>query len=94
MARELETCQLAERSLIKKYRKELWNPFIAAIKRYELIQSGDLSACSYQSCQGDAGLAVRTVAEFFNGEDIARVSFIGTDIINAENVESFLPCQW
>ena len=60
----------------------------------ELIQSGDLSACSYQSCQGDAGLAVRTVAEFFNGEDIARVSFIGTDIINAENVESFLPCQW
>ena len=41
MARELETHQLAERSLIKKYRKELWNPFIAAIKRYELIQSGD-----------------------------------------------------
>ena len=41
MARELQTHQLAERSLIKKYRKELWNPFIAAIKRYELIQSGD-----------------------------------------------------
>ena len=41
MARELDTCQLAERSLIKRYRKELWNPFIAAIKRYELIQSGD-----------------------------------------------------
>ena len=41
MARELDACQLAERSLIKKYRKELWNPFIAAIKRYELIQSGD-----------------------------------------------------
>ena len=41
MARELDACQLAERSLIKKYRKELWNPFIAAIKRYGLIQSGD-----------------------------------------------------
>ena len=41
MARELQTHQLAERSLIKKYRKELWNPFIAAIKRYELIQPGD-----------------------------------------------------
>ena len=41
MARELDVCQLAERSLIKKYRKELWNPFIAAIKRYQLIQSGD-----------------------------------------------------
>ena len=41
MARELKKHQLAERSLIKKYRKELWNPFIAAIKRYELIQPGD-----------------------------------------------------
>ena len=41
MARELQKHQLAERSLIKKYRKELWNPFIAAIKRYELIQEND-----------------------------------------------------
>lgn len=41
MARELQPHQLAERSLIKKYRKQLWNPFIAAIKRYELIQAGD-----------------------------------------------------
>ena len=41
MARELERWQLAERSMIKKYRKEIWNPFIAAIKRYELIQAGD-----------------------------------------------------
>ena len=41
MARELLPHQLAERSMIKKYRKEIWNPFIAAIKRYELIQAGD-----------------------------------------------------
>ena len=41
MARKLQKHQIAERSLIKKYRKELWNPFIAAIKRYELIQAGD-----------------------------------------------------
>lgn len=41
MARELQRYQIAERSLIKKYRKELWNPFIAAVKRYELIQAGD-----------------------------------------------------
>ena len=39
MARELEKWQIAERSMIKKYRKEIWNPFIAAVKRYELIQS-------------------------------------------------------
>ena len=41
MARELSRRQLIERSIIKKYRKELWNPFIAAVKRYQLIQAGD-----------------------------------------------------
>ena len=60
----------------------------------ELIQSGDLKYASYQSCQADAGLAVRTVSEFFCGEEISRVSYIGTDIITQENVEQFLPCQW
>ena len=30
-----------ERSIIKKYRKELWTPFIVAVKRYELIKAGD-----------------------------------------------------
>lgn len=41
MSRELEPYQMIERSIIKKHRKTLWNPFIAAIKRYELIQAGD-----------------------------------------------------
>lgn len=41
MAKELDPCEIAERSLIKKYRKTLWNPFIAAVKRYELIAPGD-----------------------------------------------------
>ena len=39
--RDLEKYRLVERSVIKKYRKELWNPFIAAVKRYELIGEGD-----------------------------------------------------
>ncbi|MDD5931385.1 MAG: ATP-binding protein [Oscillospiraceae bacterium] len=41
MAKELEAYQIAERSIIKKYRRELWKPFIAAVKRYELINPGD-----------------------------------------------------
>ena len=41
MSRELEPYQQIERSIIKKYRKTLWNPFIAAVKRYELVQAGD-----------------------------------------------------
>ena len=41
MKRELTKCQLIERSVSKKYRKEIWNPFIAAVKRYALIEPGD-----------------------------------------------------
>ena len=41
MARELSPQEIAERSLIKTYRKTLWNPFIAAVKRYELVSPGD-----------------------------------------------------
>lgn len=60
----------------------------------ELVGSGDIELISYQSCQADAGLAVRTVSEYFNGDKIARVGYIGTDIITKENVEEFTPCQW
>ena len=41
MNKELTPLQLIERSITKKYRKELWNPFVEAIKRYELIQEND-----------------------------------------------------
>lgn len=41
MSRNLELYQLIERSITKKYRKELWNPFISAVKRYKLVQAGD-----------------------------------------------------
>ena len=41
MERSLSKYELIERSIIKKYRKELWKPFIAAVKRYELIKAGD-----------------------------------------------------
>ena len=41
MKRELAPYQLVERSIQKKYRGVLWTPFIAAVKRYELISTGD-----------------------------------------------------
>ena len=41
MPRELTPRETAERSLIKTYRKTLWNPFIAAVKRYGLVEPGD-----------------------------------------------------
>ena len=39
--RNLDPCQLIERSIQKKYRKALWTPFVTAVKRYQLIQAGD-----------------------------------------------------
>lgn len=41
MGRELTKYELVERSIIKKYRKEIWNPFIMAVKNYKLINKGD-----------------------------------------------------
>ena len=41
LSKELSECQKAERSLTKKYRKQIWNKFIAACKDYQLISEGD-----------------------------------------------------
>ena len=40
----MEKCDQIERSLIKKYRKPLWRPFIKAIQEYDLIQNGGETA--------------------------------------------------
>ena len=36
-----DTCKDVERSIIKKYRKQIWCKFTKAINEYELIQDGD-----------------------------------------------------
>lgn len=41
MKRKLEEYQIIERSIIKTYRKEIWNPFIEGVKSYELVNEGD-----------------------------------------------------
>ena len=41
MERQMDECQKIERSIIKKYRKQLWTPFVVAVKRDKLIQAGD-----------------------------------------------------
>ena len=41
MKRELEKAKLIERSIIKKYRKTIWNNFIGSVKEYELIKEKD-----------------------------------------------------
>ena len=39
--RQFTPCQAIERSLHKKFRKTIWNPFVGGLQRYELIAPGD-----------------------------------------------------
>lgn len=41
MKRTLEAHELIERSIIKKFRKTIWNPFTLAVRQYQLVQPGD-----------------------------------------------------
>lgn len=41
MKRELDKRTEIERSIIKKYRKGIWNNFVGAVKEYDLIQEND-----------------------------------------------------
>ena len=41
MPRNLTKDCIIQRRLIKKYRKSIWNPFIAGVKKYEMINGGD-----------------------------------------------------
>lgn len=41
MKRDLQPHELIERSIIKKFRKTIWNPFTLAVRQYQLIQPGD-----------------------------------------------------
>ncbi len=44
LARELKKHQEIERSIIKKYRKAIWNCFVGGVQEYELIKEGDCIA--------------------------------------------------
>ena len=44
MAKEFTPKQQIERSIIKKYRKTIWNNFVGAVKEYCLINEGDCIA--------------------------------------------------
>ena len=41
MARVLSELELLEQSIHKKYRKQLWAPFLTALRTYDLIREGD-----------------------------------------------------
>ncbi|MDR0326025.1 MAG: tRNA 2-thiocytidine biosynthesis protein TtcA [Oscillospiraceae bacterium] len=67
--RELSHCQAIERSIHKKYRKTLWNPFIAGVKRYELIKEGDRVAVCLSGGK-DSALLAKLMQELHRHSDV------------------------
>ena len=53
-------------SILKKYRKEIWAPFISAIKEYELIKAGDKIAVCMSGGKDSAilGVLMRQLARY------------------------------
>ena len=58
MAKNLTKAGEAERSINKKFRKEIWNKFIEAVKNYKLIDEGDKIAVCISGGKDSMMLAV------------------------------------
>lgn len=58
MSKELTRAQQAERSINKKFRKEIWNKFIEGVKNYRLISEGDRIAVCISGGKDSMMLAV------------------------------------
>lgn len=68
-----------ERSLIKKFRKELWGPFVKAVKEYELIRPGDHIAVCISGGK-DSLLLAKLLQELHrHGERNFTLSFLAMD---------------
>ena len=101
MKKTLEPYQLIERSIIKKYRKELWTPFIVAVKRYELVQAGDRIAVCISGGK-DSMLMAKLMQELQRHSDVPfELVFLvmdpGYNEINRQKIESnaellHIPC--
>lgn len=92
MGRELEPYQQIERSIIKKYRKELWKPFTYALKRYELIQAGDRIAVCISGGK-DSMLMAKLMQELHRHSEVPfEVIYLvmdpGYNAINRQKIES------
>ena len=92
MGRELERHQLIERSLNKKFRKQLWKPFILAVKRYQLVEAGDKIAVCISGGK-DSMLLAKLMQELHRHSDVPfdlvfLVMDPGYNELNRQKIES------
>lgn len=92
MSRNLGPYKLIERSIIKKFRKSIWNPFILAVKRYELVKEGDRIAVCISGGK-DSMLLAKLMQELHRHSDVLfELKFLvmdpGYNAANREKIES------
>ena len=92
MKRELDACQLIERSINKKFRKELWTPFMTAVRRYELISPGDRIAVCISGGK-DSMLMAKLMQELHRHSEVPfelvyLVMDPGYNALNRQKIES------
>jgi Predicted ATPase of the PP-loop superfamily implicated in cell cycle control len=92
MGRELEAYQLIERSIIKKYRKDIWNPFVTAIKRYQLIEENDNIAVCISGGK-DSMLLAKLMQQMHRHSDVPfKLTFLvmdpGYNPFNRQKIEN------
>lgn len=92
MGRELERYELIERSIIKKFRKVIWNPFIIAIKKYKLVNAGDKIAVCISGGK-DSMLMAKLMQELKKYSEVPfELEFVvmdpGYNEINRQKIES------
>ncbi len=69
MGRELEPYEIIERSIIKRFHRELWGPFIKAVKNYGLIKEGDRIAVCISGGK-DSMLMAKLIQELHRHSDV------------------------
>lgn len=92
MGRELKKHEIVERSIIKKYRKEIWNPFLIALKDYKLVNAGDKIAVCISGGK-DSMLMAKLLQELHKYsevpfEPVYLVMDPGYNEINRQKIES------
>jgi len=93
MKRELTKAQEIERSIIKKFRKEIWTPFVKAVKEYELIKEGDKIAVCISGGK-DSMLLAKLLQQLQRHSDVPfELVFLVMDPgYNAENMAQVERC--
>lgn len=88
MGRELEKHELVERSIIKTYRKRIWNPFLIALKNYKLVNAGDKIAVCISGGK-DSMLMAKLLQELHKYSEVPfeLVYLVMNPGYNAENLK-------